>query len=185
MKIVQLITIGAFASAGITAPTVAQSSVEKEKALTAPPALYTDLVACKGIADASLRLACYDEKVLALETAQTNNEVVIAGREQVKEARKGLFGLTLPRIKLFGGSDEEEGNVSQIEETIASVRTLRSGKWYIKLEDGATWQQTDPPRSTSRTPKSGDSIVIKRGSLGSYVASVNGGRSFKMKRVVN
>ncbi|VAV87852.1 hypothetical protein MNBD_ALPHA04-649, partial [hydrothermal vent metagenome] len=39
-------------------------------------------------------------------------------------------------------------------------------------------------RSTMRSPKVGASIVIERGSLGSYVAKVNDGRAFKVKRVV-
>ena len=163
-------------------PALAQ---DKDKVLTAPPAIYTDLVACKNIVSPEQRLACFDEKVAALETAAENNQVVIADREQVREARRGLFGLSLPRIKLFGGNSDEGGQIDQIESTIASARALRNGKWLIKLEDGALWQQTDPPRSTARRPKKGDGITIKRGSLGSYLAKVNGRRGFKVKRIVN
>ncbi len=158
---------------------------EKDKAVSTPPAIYTDLVACKNITDAEQRLACFDEKVAALETAQSNNQVVIADREQVREARRGLFGLSLPRIKLFSGDGDDGDQIDQIEGTIASVRNSRSGKWTLKLEDGAVWQQTSAPRSTSRRPKVGDSIVVERGSLGSFVAKVNGGRAFKVKRIVN
>lgn len=157
---------------------------DREKELTAPPAIYTDLVACKSIADSNQRLACYDEKVAALETAQTSNQVVIADRKQVREARKGLFGLTLPRIRLFDGNGDEGAQITQITGVIKRARTIRSGKWLISLEDGAVWQQTDVPRSTMRRPKVGDSIAIKRAALGSYLASVNDGRGFKVKRVV-
>ncbi|GAA0487779.1 hypothetical protein GCM10009096_33370 [Parasphingorhabdus litoris] len=170
------------ASLAFGAPTMA---ADKDKTVSTPPAIYTDLVACKNISDAEQRLACFDEKVAALETAQSNNEVVIADRKQVREARRGLFGLSLPRIKLFDGGGDEGDQINQIEGKIASARAARGGKWTIKLEDGATWQQTQPPRSTSRRPKVGDSIVIKRGSLGSFVAKVNDGRAFKVKRIVN
>ena len=106
-------------------------------------------------------------------------------REQVREARRGLFGLTLPRIKLFDDDGDEGDEIAEIESTIKSARTIRSGKWVISLEDGAVWLQTDYPRSSMRDPKSGDSITIKRAALGSYMAKVNGGRAFKVKRVVN
>ncbi|MEP6339776.1 MAG: hypothetical protein ABJ070_08065, partial [Parasphingorhabdus sp.] len=59
-------------------------------------------------------------------------------------------------------------------------------KWLIKLEYGASWQSTEPSRSTSRSPRKGDDIRIKRGSLGSFTAFVNNKRrGFKVKRVVN
>lgn len=160
-------------------------AADRDKAVSTPPAIYTDLVACKNISDADQRLACYDEKVTALESAQSNNQVVIADREQVREARRGLFGLSLPRIRLFSGDGDEGDQVNQIEGKIASARKGSGSKWILKLEDGAVWQQTAAPRSTSRRPKVGDSIVIERGSLGSFVAKVNDGRAFKVKRIVN
>lgn len=166
-----------------SAPATAKDKA-KDGAIAAPPAIYTELVACKNIAEAEQRLACFDTKVAALETAQTNNELVIADRTQVREARRSLFGLSLPRIKLFGANDEKAVTVDQIETEIVSTRKLRSGKLLFKLEDGALWQQTEV-KSTMRTPKVGDSIMIKHGALGSFVAKVNGGRPFKVKRIVN
>ncbi len=169
---------------GLSAPAVAQE-LDRRKALTAPPAIYTELVACKDIGEPAARLACYDEKVTALQTAMSTNQVVIADREQVREARRGLFGLTLPRIKLFGGDGDEGDQIEQIEGIIQSARTIRTGKWLIRLEDGGVWQQTEPPRSTMRRPKSGDSITIERAALGSFLAKVNDGRGFKVKRIVD
>ncbi|MEP3226104.1 MAG: hypothetical protein ABJO01_09020 [Parasphingorhabdus sp.] len=160
-------------------------AADKDEAVSKPPAIFTDLVACKNITDADQRLACFDEKVAALETAQSSNQVVIADREQVREARRGLFGLSLPRIRLFGGDGDEGDKIDQVESKIVSARASRRGKWILKLEDGAVWQQTDAPRSSSRRPRAGDTIAIKRGSLGSFVAKVNDGRAFKVKRIIN
>ncbi len=165
----------------IGAPALAE---EKDSEAVAPPAIYTDLVACKSIADADQRLACYDARVTALETAQASNEVIIADREQVREARRSVFGLTLPRIKLFDGNSEKGDNVDEIEATITSVSKSRNGKWFFKLEDGALWQQTEA-RPSKTPPKEGDTVVIKRGALGSFLAKLNGGRSFKVIRIVN
>ena len=177
-RILPILTLGLFTLGG---PALA---ADKADSIAAPPAIYTDLVACKNIANSEQRLACFDTKVAALETAQTNNQLVIADREQVREARRGVFGLSLPRIKLFDGAAEKGDNVDEIEATISSVLTLRSGKWLIKLDDGALWQQTDT-KSMMSSPDSGDAIIIKRGALGSFVAKVNDGRAFKVKRIVN
>ena len=168
---------------GLSGPAGAQE-IDRRKMLTEPPAIYTELIACKDIPDAVARLACFDEKVTALQTAQSTNQVVIADREQVREARRGLFGLSLPRIKLFGGDGDEGDDILSIDGVIQSARTIRSGKWLIQLEDGGVWQQTDPPRSTMRRPKPGDKITIERAALGSFLAKVNDGRGFKVKRVV-
>lgn len=170
-------------AAGLSSPAGAQE-IDRRKMLTEPPAIYTELIACREISEAAARLACFDEKVTALQTAQSNNQVVIADREQVREARRGLFGLTLPKIKLFGGDADEGDEIQSIDGIIQSARTIRSGKWLIQLEDGGVWQQTDPPRSTMRRPKPGDKITIERAALGSYLAKVNDGRGFKVKRVV-
>lgn len=159
--------------------------IDRRKTLAEPPAIYTELVACRNIAAAAERLACFDEKVTALQTAQSTNQVVIADREQVREARRGLFGLTLPRIKLFGGEEDEGDDIASVDGVIKSARTIRTGKWLIELEDGAIWQQTEPPRSTMRRPRAGDSITIERAALGSYLAKVNDGRGFKVKRLAN
>ncbi|WP_417819099.1 hypothetical protein, partial [Tritonibacter scottomollicae] len=68
---------------GLAAPAGAQE-LDRRKALTAPPTIYTDLVACKDIGEPTARLACYDEKIAVLQTAQSTNQVVIADREQVR-----------------------------------------------------------------------------------------------------
>jgi hypothetical protein len=179
-----LLSAAAAVTASLSSPAVAEE-IDRKKALTAPPAIYTELVACKDFAEPAARLACYDEKVAALQTAQSTNQLVIADREQVREARLGLFGLTLPRIKLFDGDGDEGDKIEAIDGIIQSAQTIRSGKWVIRLEDGAVWQQTDPPRSTMRRPKAGDSIVIERAALGSFLAKVNDGRGFKVRRVVD
>lgn len=157
-------------------------AANKDELPDTPPALFTDLVACKAITEPEKRLACYDDKVTALEAAQTSKQLVIADREQIREARRGLFGLSLPRIKLFGSDSEDEG-VSEINSTIKSARQIGYGEWKIILEDDARWVQIDQKRVLPR-PKSGDDIQIKKGALGSYVAKINGGRAFKVRRIV-
>lgn len=148
-----------------------------------PPALYSQLMDCRQIADPEARLACYDERTAALDEATRNNEVVIADKEAVKKARRGLFGFAAPIGKLmgFGGDDDDENEIKEIESTIESARKTRAG-WQIKLADGSIWEQNDT-RTFIMSPRSGYPVKIKRGALGTFRVSVSGQPSIKMRRV--
>jgi hypothetical protein len=101
------------------------------------------------------------------------------------KARKGLFGLTLPDLGLFGGKDAEEKDpdqegISKIESTIRSAGQNAEGNWVITLEDGAKWVQTEA--KSIRTPKPGQPIRIRKAALGSFFANIDGQTAIRMKR---
>ncbi len=143
------------------------------------PAQFSAVIACRAIPDETARLACYDSQVAALEKAADDKDIVIADRESVRETRRGLFGFSLPKINLFGGDDEEE--FQEINTTVASVRQIGYGYYSIELADGARWEQTDGKLVLS--PKTGQKIKIKRGSLGTFFANVNGQPGIRVRRV--
>jgi hypothetical protein len=150
---------------------------EKDTDLARPKA-YDDMVACKLIEDATARLACYDEKVAALDAAQKSSDIVITDRAAMKEAKRGLFGFDLPKIKIFGGGDD----VEEIEAVVQSVTANRAGQISIVLEDGARWTQVDT-KILNREPRAGDKARIRVASMGSYFVQFNGGPAIRMKRV--
>ena len=152
---------------------------DKKDPLEELPGVATEMFKCQTVTESTARLACYDKTVKAFEQARIQNDIVVADREQIREARRGLFGLTLPQIKLFGDNDDEQ--IQEISSTIRSVSSVGYGKYLMVLEDGAVWQQTEA--RSGRPPKSGQPIVIKRGSLGSYISIVDDGRAIKVKRI--
>jgi hypothetical protein len=140
------------------------------------PEVFRKLIDCRAVAD--------DTQVARLDEAESRNEVVVVDKEQVKKARKGLFGLSLPDLGgVFGTGDDNEDKygLSEIQSTVKAAVSGTSGKWTIILEDGAKWVQTDT--TAIRTPKAGQPIIIKKGALGSFVAKVNDLRAFKVIRV--
>lgn len=148
-----------------------------------PSALVEDVTKCRAITDANARLACFDSAVAALQEARDKREIVVVTRESVRDTRRRLFGISLPKIRLFGGDDDEEER-EEIKEITAKIdRAWRSGydRWTIKLEDGSTWQTLE--NFPSAEPKTGDSITIRRAALGSFMGSVNGLRSARIKRI--
>ncbi len=153
----------------------------KERLAGPPPQEIQKLFSCRTIADAAQRLACFDRETASIERSVANRDLAIVDRGRVTEARKSLFGFSVPSFGgLFGGGDEEE--VKQIEGVVASVARNADGGWVIRLADKSTWSQTDDS-PLGVFPKAGHKVVVRRGALGSFRLSVNGQPGFKVKRV--
>jgi hypothetical protein len=158
--------------------TMALAKDDKNNAELARPKLFDDVVACKSIEDAGQRLACYDEKVAALDAAQKSEDIVVTDRAAIKEAKRGLFGFDVPKIKIFGGGED----VEEIEAVVATVAASRTGLLTISLEDGARWQQVDT-KALNTEPRPGAKARIRKASMGSYFVTFNGGPAIRMKRL--
>lgn len=145
---------------------------------------FQKVIDCRTIPDGGQRLACYDAQVARLDEAETRAEVVIVDQAEVKKARRGLFGLSLPDLgSIFGGRDGNEGEdeVNEIVTTIDSARDTGYGNWLITLEDGAKWQQIGG--TLTFPPKHGQPIRIRKAALGSYFVNVNKQPAIRAKRV--
>ena len=167
---------------GLPAAAFAQASSSGQQR----PELFEALLRCRAIADPAAKLQCFEAATDSLEQAVENREVVVVDREQVRESRRRLFGLDLPRLPIFGGGgdddDEEEADeVSSLEGVVASVGFTSFGKLIIRLEDGGSWHQTDD-RHLGIEPRRGHKVVINRGALGSYMMRVNGQPGIRVKR---
>ncbi|MEI4506878.1 hypothetical protein WBQ88_00870 [Sphingopyxis sp. CCNWLW253] len=151
----------------------------KDKTPPAPPAQIRELYACRDIADASARLACFDREVGELSAADTAKEIVFTDKETAKKTRRGLFGFSFPKLGGIFGGDEDE--IKEIETVIRGVSTDQSGKYRLVMEDNAVWVQIDST-SLPRQPKPGQKVKIKVAAMGSYFATIEGGRTIRMKR---
>jgi hypothetical protein len=145
---------------------------------TSTPKLFEEVVNCRAIQDDAQRLACYDRNVSALDTAQKSNELYVADKAAMKEARRGLFGFSLPKLKIFG--DEDLGDLDELETTIAAVSSGQRG-YIFTLPDGARWAQTD--KRYMDKPKIGSKIKIEKAALGSYMASINKKAGVRVERL--
>lgn len=151
----------------------------------ARPELFQALLRCRAIAEAAARLQCFDAAAANLEAAAERREVVVVDRQQVREGRRRLFGLTLPRIPIFGGGGEEEDEADRIdtvESTVASASQDGLGHWTVVLADGAVWTQVDN-RPLALRPRNGQRVVIDRGALGSFMMRINGQPGLRARRV--
>jgi hypothetical protein len=148
------------------------------------PESFEALVRCRALTEDAARLACFDTAVAALQAAQERRDVVVIDRQQVREGRRRLFGLTLPRIPIFGGGDDDndEDAVRTLEGTVSAATQDGLGHWTVVLGDGAAWTQTDN-RPLAVRPRPGERVVINRAALGSFMMRVNNQPGIRVRRV--
>jgi hypothetical protein len=160
----------------------ATSAIAKDDKLTqSRPPVFEELVNCRTVADPTARLACYDAKVAAIDEAEKKDELVLADKNAMKEARKGLFGFSIPKLKIFG-NDGKEDEKFELVAKIDSAYQASYGKWTIVLDDGARWVQIDT-QVLRKNPVRGMEIKIRAASMGSYFANIDGARAIRMRRV--
>lgn len=145
------------------------------------PEVMQRLFDCREIVSAEKRLACFDAEVALVQEATVSQDLLMADREQVRGERRGLFGLTLPKIRVFGDENDDE-RIDELNAVISSFSRTSQGRAVIVLEGGAQWTQTDSVPIFG-TVGAGDEIVIKSAALGSYIAKIGNKRAFKVERL--
>lgn len=172
------VMIWSFAALLFAAPMAAHA----QDADTPRVPVLQQLYDCRAIADPAERLACYDARVTALQTAETARDIRVVDREQVRETRRGLFGISLGGIgNIFGGGDDDDDGVDQIGATLSAIQRDGSGHWVYTLDNGQVWVQTDGS-APGRSPRVGQAVVVRRASLGSFMISIEGRPGVRVRR---
>lgn len=144
------------------------------------PAQVRNLLACRSEATEQARLACFEREAEGLADAVARKEVVIIDRNRARQARRSLFGLSVPD---FGGllGDEDEAD-RQIQAVIAATSTNANGGLILRLRDGSTWSQIDDV-TVVQPPKAGATITIRRAAFGSFIIRIGNQPGFRAKRI--
>lgn len=174
-----------FLFAALLAGMPAAAALAQPRGAQQPPELFQALVRCRTIADDAARLQCFDAAAAAFEQAAARRDVVVVDRAQVRESRRRLFGLALPRLPIFGGGDDEQreaDEVDSLEGVVASAFQNGHGQWVVRLEnEGGTWSQVDNSTLALR-PRPGQPVLINRGAMGSYMMRVNRQPGIRVRR---
>lgn len=140
---------------------------------------FDRLTACRRVATDAERLACFDRAAASLEEARRRKDVVVLDRAEVRQAKRSLFGFSLPSIRLFGSGSDDEA-LRQLVGRIEDVSSLPGGLLRFRLVDGGLWETTEAVMVPLRK---GDETTIKAGTLGSYVATAPGRRAVRVRRL--
>jgi hypothetical protein len=155
------------------------SFAQAAKSVALAPAVQA-VVDCRVLVADSQRLACFDKAVGAMTAAETSGDLVTIDREQRRAVRRQAFGLALPSLTLFDRGEKPE-EVDRLAVTVSSAARNARGQWFIKLEDGALWRQTDDAEIYP-APKTGSKALIRKGALGSFFMSIDGQPSIRVHR---
>lgn len=141
--------------------------------LFAPSVFAADLelIACRQIEDVAERVVCYDEFV------DSRFPVVSSA---VPDAQS-LFGTDDAEAKRIVETTLAIEQIDRIEATVADVRDSSGSKMVVFLDNGQTWRQLD---NKSLHLESGDAVVVREASLGSYLLEKkSGSRSIRVRRL--
>jgi hypothetical protein len=149
-------------------------------ALPAVPS-YSDVLACRAIADPTQRLACFDKTVGTLAAAETSGDVVVINRAKVEEVKRQAFGLpNLDALKAFEIHTKAKP-IEKISFVIANAHQNAAGKWMVTSADGQVWVQVDSA-DVYPEPAAGRSAVVYKGTLGSFFLKVGTDSAFRVRR---
>ena len=132
------------------------------------------IVACGTIDKKSARLACYDALVRAVPAGVASAPVA---------APAPSFG-----SKAIKQSITERAKVAPVKEASQTIGRTTSaiddgvGHYTITMEDGARWQMTELSPGFV-PPRAGDTVRIRKASLGSYLMEVNYQAAVRVTRV--
>jgi hypothetical protein len=159
--------------------TIAMVAVPAGAQVSPSPPILTELSKCRNLTQNDARLRCYDAAADALARATSSGSLIVVDKDDLRRTRRSLFGLSLPKLPFFTGDRSGE---DEVDEIVKSARVGRDDKWLVELESGGTWQTTETETRQS-PPKAGDSIKIRRASLGGFMLSVEGRRSVRAMRL--
>jgi hypothetical protein len=117
--------------------------------------------------------------VAKLLQADKAGQVSLIDQQQAREVRRSLFGFSVPKLRILGGSDSAEAK--EITAKVSRVRGTAEGRFLLTLEDGAVWQTVERPKEGQR-PRSGSTVRIRKAALGSYFMNIDGNRAVRASR---
>jgi hypothetical protein len=172
---ISLVTFAAAATASAQAPA---------GQLGKAPDTLAKVYACADVTRDAERLACFDNAVTALKTAQETGAFAAVDSAQVKELQREAFGFRLPSLpKLaFPTLRQETEATAPVEMNLTIARLGRAdGKTTAIMSNGQVWIIVDS--ETNRNLRPGADVTIREAALESFLLSfAKGGAALRVRR---
>ena len=129
------------------------------------------LLACRKEPDAAKRLQCFDAAAAEAERGIAAGEVAppaaVLTAAEIEQRQREDFGKARPAPR-----PEDPAPIREIETTLAAFSSGSPALGVIlTLADGSVWEQTDTRMSLVGL-KAGETVTVRRASLGSYFLKV-------------
>lgn len=126
---------------------------------------------CAREADPVQRLACYD-KAYPLAPGVL---------EQARQLARAAFGLDRKEVPRNPGQSQDEADPERVQGKVARVSHGNAGQRVITLDGGQTWITTEAIAGAQMRP--GDTVTLRKGLMGNYILTTQGGGVVRVKRV--
>lgn len=140
-------------------------------ALAATPDPLAALLACRDLADAAARLACFDRESAALVRAAAAPPL----------APEQTFGLSTSAIAALESPAAQRTELAEVQARLVGLGFRRDGRGQFTLDNGQVWRELVP--GDELLLKTGDIVKLSRGALRSYWLTAPSGRACKVTRV--
>jgi hypothetical protein len=149
------------------------------------------LTMCRHIEEIAERVVCYDgfvdshfptvsSDVGSGASVDTITPLEVSESSTAPDAQS-LFGTSDAEAKRIVEITLEIEQIDQIAAMVTDVRKSASKTLTVTLDNGQVWRQLDSKRLLI---KSGEAVVVRKASLGSYLMEKpSGGRSIRVKRL--
>lgn len=128
--------------------------------------------ACAGVGIPSERLACYDRAFPPPPRV----------REEAAQQAISDFGLQREQGPLRNpGQSAAEADPDTVQGKVAKIDYIAAGKRSITLEGGQRWVMIDA--SSSGHMQVGESVVLRKGMMGNFLLTTQGGATLRVRRV--
>ena len=145
---------------------------------------------CRHIEKIAERVVCYDRIVDSHLSTATNDMDSNDRVEATTPPEKAVSDAVPDAQSLFGTNDAEAKRIietslaieqiNEIQAIVTDVRKSATKKLTVILNNGQVWRQLDSQRLHL---KSGEAVIVRKASLGSYLMEKkSGGRSMRVKR---
>ncbi len=162
---------------------VTTSSAQAQDDIGTSPVI-DKLESCTQIEDNTERLACFDREVGAFVGATNEGEVRVVDSDQITQARKKLYGYSIPDAGIFEAKTEEEKDQnSRLVSTITRVRQVASKEWHFWIEEGNAKWRIKNNSVRARAPKVGQSVEFKPATMGTYWIRIDGRKGVRGNRI--
>lgn len=135
---------------------------------------------CRKVTDKEARLACFDLAASALDQAQSQGQVVVVDREQVKTVRRQSFGFSIPSMSIFTHGPKED-DINNVTVDLSGGHTGPDGKWRFVTVEDAVWRQIDSEQ-VYEPPHQGSKLAVRKAALGSFFCKLDGQSAIRCVR---
>jgi len=147
------------------------------------------LLTCANESDDAQRLRCFDAVVAGLRKGQPapaapaeTGETLPAAATSAAAPQAAASGPT-PQERFGARGDihpEKREQLNQLTATVTALGTKPHGELIVTLDNGQVWGEITGSKVKLKT---GDTVKIERGALGSYTLVAPNGRSSKVSRM--